>query len=179
MRKQSEAVAGVPRLVKGAVAVLATLVCILAGTVSDDRVNAQGGKKSPDSSLRAFYLTPLTYDGSQVLTACAAGYHMASIWEILDPSNLRYDTTLGFTDADSGSGPPTPGHGWIRTGRPAVASEFSPAPNCFVWSDNRDVTYGAVVGLTTNWSEGARPINPWVKSNVSCSSQVRVWCVQD
>jgi hypothetical protein len=63
------------------------------------------------------------------------GYHTASIWEVLDPSNLRYDTTQGFMEADSGSGPPT-ASGWIRTGRPPLGSEFSPAPNCFAWTDN-------------------------------------------
>ena len=32
---------------------------------------------------------------------------MASMWEIHDPSDLRYDTDLGLTLADSGSGPPS------------------------------------------------------------------------
>jgi hypothetical protein len=178
MRNRSEARAGVPRLVKGAVAVLATLACILAGTVSDYRVNAQGPKKGSESSQRAFYLTPFTSDGSQVLTACAPGYHTASIWEVLDPSNLRYDTTLGFMEADSGSGPPT-ASGWIRTGRPPLGSEFSPAPNCFAWTDNQDVTFGTVAGLTLNPSADAGTISPWTKGNVKCSTQVRVWCVQD
>ena len=56
---------------------------------------------------RKFYLTQTGFTGSQALTACANGYHMASLWEILDPSNLRYNTTLGFTTQDSGFGPPS------------------------------------------------------------------------
>jgi hypothetical protein len=53
-----------------------------------------------------FYLTKTTHNGGQALTACAAGYHMASIWEIHDPSSLRYSTVYGFTEDDSGLGPP-------------------------------------------------------------------------
>jgi hypothetical protein len=36
---------------------------------------------------------------------CAVGYHMASLWEIHEPSNLRYDTALGFHN----------GRFWIRS----------------------------------------------------------------
>jgi hypothetical protein len=75
----------------------------------------QGQTKQQQRWPRKFYLTQDGYDGSQALSACAQGYHMASLWEILDPSNLSYDTSLGATVADSGSGPPN-GSGWIRTG---------------------------------------------------------------
>ena len=46
--------------------------------------------------VSAFYLTRTTHVGNQVLTACAAGYHMASLWEILDPSNLKSQHGIGF-----------------------------------------------------------------------------------
>ncbi len=55
---------------------------------------------------RKFYLTKTYHNGAQALSACATGYHMASMWEIHQPSNLRYDTDLGFIVADSGFGPP-------------------------------------------------------------------------
>lgn len=64
---------------------------------------------------RKFYLTRTGYTGARALSACTAGYHMASLWEIHDPSNLRYDTELGFVQDDSGFGPPIE-FGWIRTG---------------------------------------------------------------
>src|SRR5262245_60366073 len=67
-----------------------------------------------------FYLTKDGFQGNAVLTACDAGFHMASLWEIHDPSNLQYDTR-GFTLADAGSGPPAV-LGWIRTGIFASAS---------------------------------------------------------
>ncbi len=56
---------------------------------------------------RKFYLTKTLHTGAQALSACATGYHMASLWEIHDPTNLRYNTELGFTSgSDSGFGPP-------------------------------------------------------------------------
>jgi hypothetical protein len=52
---------------------------------------------------------------------------MASMWEISDPSNLRYDTQLGVTTADSGFGPPAGTSfvaffGWVRTGDEVLPS---------------------------------------------------------
>src|SRR5262245_7913813 len=44
-----------------------------------------------------FYLSTDTFDGAHALAACSQGFHMASLWEIFDPTNLKYDTTLGQT----------------------------------------------------------------------------------
>ena len=57
---------------------------------------------APPFSQRRFYLTPTEHDGAHALAACSADFHMASLWEIFDPSNLVYDTTLGFRRDDSG-----------------------------------------------------------------------------
>ena len=54
---------------------------------------------------RTVYLTLQLFDPSQAVNACAAGHHMASVFELLDPSNLKYDTTLGVQQEDSGQGP--------------------------------------------------------------------------
>jgi hypothetical protein len=71
-------------------------------------------------SGRQYYLTAAGtyYDGSQATTACAEGYHMASMWELLDVSNLIYNTTLGFqhSSGDQGDGPPAHADGWVRSG---------------------------------------------------------------
>ncbi len=56
---------------------------------------------------RQFYLTRNRFQGDEALTACAPGYHMASLWEIHDVTYLRYNTALGSTQADSGLGPPS------------------------------------------------------------------------
>ena len=74
-------------------------------------LDAEAGQK--------FYLTKDSFQGGQALTACAKPFHMASLWEILDPSNLKYDTGRGYINDDSGSGAPANVIGWIRTGGPA------------------------------------------------------------
>jgi hypothetical protein len=57
-------------------------------------------------STRRYYMTKGSFDGLGASTACASGFHMANLFEMSDPSNLAYDTTLGFTTDDSGDGPP-------------------------------------------------------------------------
>ena len=59
------------------------------------------------TSMRQYYITPGAFLGAEAKWACASGYHFASFWEILDPSNLKYNSTLGFTSDDSGHGPST------------------------------------------------------------------------
>jgi hypothetical protein len=77
---------------------------------------------------RKYYMTRDRYDGAHALTACAAGYHMASLWEIHETSNLRYDTELGLTRGDSGCGPPNSFSGWSGTFA-GLQSNWSP-PRC-------------------------------------------------
>ena len=51
--------------------------------------------------------------------ACAAGFHMAALVELLDPSTLAYVAGLGVPEpfqSDQGSGPPFQLRGWARTG---------------------------------------------------------------
>ena len=124
---------------------------------------------------RSFYLTQTSLNGGQPLTACAEGYHMASLWEIFDPSNLRYDTELGLTSLDSGSGPPSLAEGWIRTGNNANAS------HCQVWTSANAMFNGTVVNLETSggWTEPARAASPWLSREFSCNVTLFVWCVQD
>ena len=138
------------------------------------------GLESQISSLkpRKFYLTKNEYNGAQALTACAAGYHMASLWEIHDPSNLRYDTELGFTLADSGSGPPFAG-GWVRTGWIADVSNNPGTGNCNAWTSASSSHQGTGVGLSINWSSPSSVISPRQTATVRCDGAVRVWCVQD
>jgi hypothetical protein len=132
----------------------------------------------------SFYLTVAKYYGDEPLTACAPGYHMASLWEIADPSNLRYDTTLGVTSADSGSGPPTgpPQEyvGWVRTGyhSPDV-SAYPGLANCNAWTSSNGVHNGTAVGLPYNWQTSVGDVGPWTAGITSCGgTQWRVWCVR-
>jgi hypothetical protein len=106
------------------------------------------GTGQPPFAPRAFYLTQTQHTGGEALTACAAGYHMASLWEIFDPSNLRYESDLGRKNDDSGFGPPTGEVGWIRTGGLQMGSTSAgkviaslgrlvPATFPDPWSDSR------------------------------------------
>jgi hypothetical protein len=146
---------------------------------------ARAAEKKSAAPARAWYLTKETHAGGDALSACAVGYHMASLWEIHEPSNLRYDTEVGFTSDDSGSGPPTgkPALGWIRTGRPAVSSGNVVA-NCNAWTSNANTDFGSAVSLSADWGGAIGvpgPIAPWDSTVFNCDATdlVHVWCVQD
>lgn len=128
---------------------------------------------------RKFYLTQTTHTGSQALTACADGYHMASLWEIFDPSNLKYNTQLGLTKDDSGFGPPAgeTATGWVRSG-----DDSRSLLNCRNWTTDSE-PFGVIIGtnvfLKEQWAPPAVVISPWEGSTVNCSQEKSVWCVQD
>ncbi|HEX6623952.1 MAG TPA: hypothetical protein VF064_09580 [Pyrinomonadaceae bacterium] len=138
---------------------------------------------------KSYYLTQTRLDGSQALTACAAGYHMASLWEIHDPSNLRYDTELGLTRPDSGFGPPSGFTtalnlvvplGWIRTGGHPNAGPEPGLGNCNVWTSADGADGGTVVYLADRWDATTLEVtSPWVAETRPCDFTARVWCVQD
>jgi hypothetical protein len=132
---------------------------------------------------RRFYVTQDVHDGSQALSACAAGFHMASLWEILDPTQLQYDTTLGQTTEDSGFGPPSRIGGWVRTGKPStIGSIYAGGASCSGYS-TAAAGLGTVVSLTSSWDVTIVPaesIAPWWNGGTSqCENQIAVWCVQD
>jgi hypothetical protein len=162
---------------------LGVMVALLMGTfLTHESVRAANVKQ-----LRAFYLTTTDHNGASAPSACATGFHMASMWEIVDPSNLRYDTTLGFTQSDSGSGPPTlaadlgqthPAAGWIRTGTANdQITNIAGATNCEAWSTT--VGVGTVAYLPLEWSASSTVIAPWAAYTASCSTVRAVWCVED
>jgi hypothetical protein len=137
-----------------------------------------------EKQTRSFYLTKGIFTGSHALKACAPGYHMASLWEIIDPSNFKYNTNLGATTDDSGFGPPTfAGSGWIRTGYVSYGSSDQGRPgldNCFAWSSESSLDLGTIAGLWPLWSDPpSRTIEPWWSAALACSTQSQVWCVQD
>ena len=128
------------------------------------------------AKARSFYLTKDKFNGSHTLTACAEGYHMASFWEIVDVSNLRYDTTLGLTREDSGSGPPL-GDGWIRTGYFASTANDAGLGNCQAWTTDSASANGSTVTLNGLWFNLVG--NMWSAGALTCANNVNVWCVQD
>lgn len=127
--------------------------------------------------VRDYYLTAATYNGANATEACANGYHMASMWEILDPSSLKYNTSLGYTTDDSGTGPPV-ARGWVRTGYVSDNGETIGAANCEAWTTL--VGYGTVATLPNSWEADWEDLLAWNVYKWRCNStNARVWCVAD
>ena len=154
--------------------------------------NLPTGKVAPDSPAatpvpaplkRGFYLTKYDYLPSQALTACAKGYHMASIWELLDVStlNYHYKHPYAFVGSDSGNGPPSFLAGWIRTGFFVPSGGNVPgAGNCKAWTSNDINDYGTTVNLRYDWTVSPTLLGPWEARIYSCGSGAApVWCVSD
>jgi hypothetical protein len=144
------------------------------------------GDPGPAAQQRRYYVTKTFHDGSQALSACAAGYHMASVFEILDPSNLVYDTALGHTTDDSGGGPPLWSgvgpieHGWVRSGAASNAGTGAPGvQNCGAWTATTGVGTAIVPRYAGDWNFGALTVSPWIWANFLCATAQRVWCVSD
>jgi hypothetical protein len=129
-----------------------------------------------EAASRKFYLTQDVFLGSQALTACAKGYHMASLWEIFNVSTLSYDTKLGQATQDSGSGPPVIA-GWIRT---AFLDDGTSTPgegNCHTWTSAAPGDEGTLVNLAGAWQSPSSVVAPWQASASLCSHALHVWCV--
>jgi hypothetical protein len=135
------------------------------------------------TGLRQYYLTQGLYNGAQPTTACASGYHMASLWEIWDTSNLEYNATLGYNSvADQGGGPPTlygTDHvsGWVRTGASANAYGVSGKINCNNWTFPGGSTFesGTIIYLDEDWTT----IEGWKATDRDCGFPNHVWCVEN
>jgi hypothetical protein len=146
---------------------------------------------------RKFYMTSSFPQGNAALTACVAGYHMASLQEILDPSNLEYAHELGniaHSLPDSGSGPPFSTLAFVRTGvsDPSTGNTVAGNANCNVWTSNSTNEFGTVIALKPTWTDAPSNVSPWDAITKECDNlsdatppagttgaRVHVWCVQD
>ena len=161
---------------------LLTVVTLGALFLSDRRADASpsGEPQQLAVSPRRYYLTGSQIDADDALTACATGYHTAALWEILDTTNLRYDSTLGLMLGDSGSGPPNTYPGWVRTGGGAGSSTTPGQGNCDAWTSADASDYGTIVQLPDDWTAIAGLTAPWEPDSTGCDSGItRVWCVGD
>ena len=151
-----------------------------------------GSSGSSCPGPRQFYLSKSRLQGNQVLTACGAGFHMASRFEIASLSGVVYDAKRGVSSDDSGSGPPsasatyssTGPSGWIRTGGDAHytrSDEPSGAAtaNCAVWTSSSHAAYGTVAFLKDRFAiENGAPAF-WDGHDERCDVPHSVWCVGD
>jgi hypothetical protein len=137
----------------------------------------------PRDPRKKYYLTTTPVDGAHVLNACASGYHVASLWEIFDTSNLAYDTSLGQSSPDSGRGPSSLHSGWVRTGWRQEDADSPGSGNCDVWTSADPAKSGTVVELNNQWDESPvnlnPAVNPWRAFFSPCGNSVPVWCVQN
>jgi hypothetical protein len=159
--------------------VLLSLVALIAVATSLSATRA-APREAPAAARGSYYLTESTFLGNETLDACAEGYHMASLWEVLDVSNLRYDTVLGYQHAagDCGEGPPTAIAGWVRTGAIPSIGTIPGGGNCGVWSQHWAGEWGTVVSLPNDWASPGSTVGVWVAGTRECSTSQRVWCVR-
>ena len=137
------------------------------------------------ASAKMYYLTVASFTGGDAIRACDPRFHMASISEIQDPSNLQYasrSTPLYDAPAyDQGFGSPSDQMGWVRTG------SFPPVG----FTDNRDLCQsssdqqnGITMSRRTLWDlpyselHSSQP-RSWYTALAPCSQPEPVWCVED
>lgn len=131
-------------------------------------------------SGRHYYLTEGGETGKNADEACTSGYHMASMWEILDVSNLIYETELGDAEDDTGEGPPTSWFGWIRTGYTSSGDSTPGKGNCRAWSNDDRDDHGTFAYLPDDWTwTGGSNIGAWKVGALRCDYAPQVWCVED
>lgn len=192
------------------IGVAGLLICSVASFGSPSEMvidgiveSSAGGFRFPDGSIqesaaeggdgsRGFYLTSALVQGDAPLYACATGYHMASLWELLEVKVLEYHAShpeAAAPLADMGSGPPFGVSGWVRTGGPSHNLGLPGLGNCNQWQSSEYADggvaergggdSGTIVELCDRWDAPATAISPWVGSTDSCASLRPVWCIED
>jgi hypothetical protein len=138
-------------------------------------ISAQSGSGS------SFYLTDANFTTDNALTACASGYHMASLWEILDVSNLvyAYNHPDAHTKDDSGNGPPSNWYGWVRTGWAASTSATAGTGNCSAWTSTSNGDSTVAARLASAWETAPGDISTWDATSFTCNFNGPVWCMED
>jgi hypothetical protein len=129
---------------------------------------------------RHYYLTKSAFTGAQTLNKCVAGYHFASFAELSDLSALNYNSTLGATAPDAGSGPPSYllGVGWVRSGYSPTTGTNNNAPtNCNLWTSNSSSDSGEAAEPIPFFTAYASQVI--VFRQVTCNNAFPVWCVQN
>ena len=129
-------------------------------------------------AMRQYYLTTAAFPGSQAVGACAAGYHFASLWEIMQTATLSYNTTLGQTLDDSGQGPPSAHGGWVRTGWVSSSGTTVGEANCNNWTASTGYE-GTMARPSNDWTSAEATFQGWVVQTEDCGPGWPVWCVED
>ena len=168
-------------LTRGLVAALLVIALALATVLlarSPAPASAAGEAVSAATDhMRRYYLGGPVM-ANVAISSCASGYHFASIWEILDPSNLVYNADLGVDAADSGEGPPITWPGWVRTGYYTNHGAIVGRANCDAWASVADGDYGTTARLPLDWLAGPE-LHVWDVNLQDCDVPGHIWCVED
>ena len=132
----------------------------------------------------SYYLTPEKHLGGEVLDNCAAGYHVASVWEMTGYNMMTYNREIGFPYiGDTGQfvfdieyGPPTGLHGWVRSN--FIADEYN---SCSKWTDSTNAADGVTIVFWISDTIGpTEVVEPVVKLEQKlCDYPTRIWCVSN
>jgi len=139
------------------------------GNVCDD------GRCSRDGGRRRYFLSTTPAPGNEALSACGAGFHMASLPELHAATTLAYDDALAPRPGLDGRGPPTQLYGWVRTGAPSDVGTVD--GNCALWSSAASNDNGRMVRFGSAVTSG--PLAPWIAQASSCNTPHFVWCAED
>jgi hypothetical protein len=156
-----------------------TLMGYLAFGHKDAAASSPQVSTVSSTGMRQYYLSTNQGYGADADNHCEAGYHFASLWEIMDPSNLQYNNSLGQTRTDSGEGPPSNLGGWIRTGYLSSTFNTPGYGNCLNWNSVENTYYGTYANLPHDWSTGG-DMGIWKLAAGSCgTTNLPSWCVEN
>jgi len=154
----------------------------IAGNVCSDKLCSVSG-------ARRFYLSQTAAaNGGAASASCSAGFHIASIWEIHDPSALFYDVAHGATSLGSGQGVPAQASGslandnvgWALTG----IDDTTTLPNaglinCHAYTTGSASARGTILRINGDLSAASPQVPPWTANTAGCNEPWKVWCVED
>jgi hypothetical protein len=164
------------------------LAIVVLAAVSLLTRNFSGATTSTSTApARHYYLTKANFNGNETLTACASGYHFASFAEILDPTVLTYNKSLGRSAADDGAGPPVVAFGWLRTGYASNSTVNGPGvpTNCSLWTSGATSDDGEVGEFVPPYESETGGFTPAfvVANNAACDNSqgdnIGVWCLEN
>ena len=154
-----------------------------SGVVTDLPPTVTAGVQA---SAKTYYLTVTGFTGSDAITACDSGFHMASISEIQDPISLQYAPRgiPAYDPAQASDQFQYPDHtGWVRTEADSLTGLVY---NCDDWRSSSDQQSGTMMMRGSLWGENGRslynsdPAAWWQATRTaSCSLPEHVWCVED
>jgi hypothetical protein len=133
----------------------------------------------PAAAAKRFFLTTDTFAVADIRDACGKGFHVASLWEILDFASLRYDAKRGRPPQTGSGGPPAGIYGWIETGGDDSASATAGLGNCLGFTSSSSMDNGTVVQLPLDWTSAVTAVSPWDPGTSTCNVPRNVWCKQN